>query len=82
MRRRLAVVIASCFFVAVAPYASADTAAAADRQAVLSKYCFMCHNEKLKSGGLALSTLDLANLGKNPETVSYTHLTLPTNREV
>ena len=38
-----------------------------DRQAVLSKYCFMCHNEKLKSGGLALSTLDLANLGKNPE---------------
>ena len=27
----------------------------------------MCHNEKLKSGGLALSTLDLANPGKNPE---------------
>src|SRR5579872_3337060 len=65
MRRRLAMVVASCSF--VAPYASADTAAAAERQTVLSKYCFMCHNEKLKSGGLALSTLDLANLGKNPE---------------
>ena len=82
MRRRLALVAASCFFVAVAynlrgspqqstdaasPHASAGTSAVADRQAVLTKYCFMCHNEKLKSGGLALSTLDLANLGKNPE---------------
>src|ERR1700693_3983231 len=68
MRPRWAVVVtASCFFFAVAPQASADTAAAADRQAVLSKYCFMCHNEKLKSGGLALSTIDLANLRKNPE---------------
>jgi mono/diheme cytochrome c family protein len=62
-----AMVAAGCFFVAVAPQTSADTTAAADRQAVLSKYCFMCHNEKLKSGGLALSTIDLANLGKNPE---------------
>lgn len=68
MNSRLAVVVAMAgFFVAVAPQASADTTAVADRQAVLSKYCFMCHNEKLKSGGLALSTLDLANLGKNPE---------------
>jgi len=78
MRRRLAVVAASCFFVAVAynlrgsPQQSSDTASphvspVADRQAVLTKYCFMCHNEKMKSGGLALSTLDLTNLGKNPE---------------
>ena len=52
MRPRLvAIVAAGCFFIAAAPPASADTAAAADRQAVLSKYCFMCHNEKLKSGG-------------------------------
>ena len=82
MRRRLVMVAASCFFVAVnfnlrgspqqsaeapSPHASAPASPAADRQAVLSKYCFMCHNEKLKSGGLALSTLDLANLGKNPD---------------
>src|SRR5450432_2770699 len=65
--RVLAVVAAGYFFVALAPDASADTTAVADRQAVLSKYCFMCHNEKLKSGGLALSTIDLDNLGKNPE---------------
>ncbi|HEX3638562.1 MAG TPA: DUF1592 domain-containing protein, partial [Paraburkholderia sp.] len=63
----VAVVASGCYFLAYASQASADTTAAADRQAVLSKYCFMCHNEKLKSGGLALSTIDLANLGKNPE---------------
>ena len=80
MRPRLvAVVAAGFFFVAVAynlrgspqqttaaPQAP-PASGAAERQAVLSKYCFMCHNEKLKSGGLALSTLDLANLSKNPE---------------
>ena len=64
-----AVVAVGCFFVAVRATGSPRTLSGrvADRQAVLSKYCFMCHNEKLKSGGLALSTLDLANLGKNPE---------------
>src|SRR6202051_3369294 len=67
MRPRLVAVVAACFVVNVVPQAFADPAAVADRQAVLSKYCFMCHNEKLKSGGLALSTIDLDNLGKNPE---------------
>ena len=33
-------------------------------QAALQKHCFTCHNEKLKSGGLALSTLDLASVSK------------------
>ena len=75
MKRRFAIVAAACFFVAVAynlrgspPQAASDMApAVADRQAVLNKYCFACHNEKLKSGSLALSTLDLANLSKNAE---------------
>lgn len=69
MKPRLAVTIAAtCFFVANTAQAPADTASdAAERQAVLSKYCFMCHNEKLKSGGLALSTLDLASLSKDAE---------------
>ena len=71
MRPRLVAVVAgACFFVAVAfnlrgdpqqaasaAPAPATTSPAAERQAVLSKYCFMCHNEKLRSGGLALSTL-------------------------
>jgi len=42
-------------------------AAAQAHQAVLSKYCFTCHNEKLKSGGLALSTLDLTRLSQDLE---------------
>jgi mono/diheme cytochrome c family protein len=45
---------------AVAPAAQAH-------QAVLQKYCVTCHNEKLKSGGLALSTLDLASVSKDVE---------------
>jgi mono/diheme cytochrome c family protein len=36
-------------------------------RATLQKYCFSCHNEKMKSGGLALSTLDLAQLSNNAE---------------
>jgi len=80
MRPRLVAVAAAVFFFVAVAYnlrGSPQQATAApqeppasgasERQAVLSKYCFMCHNEKLKSGGLALSTLDLANLSKNTE---------------
>ena len=48
-----------------APAAAAD--ARATSQAVLQKHCMSCHNEKMKAGGLALSTLDLANLSKDAE---------------
>src|SRR5262249_22609722 len=33
---------------------------AAAHQAVLSKYCYTCHNDRLKSGGLALTALDIS----------------------
>jgi mono/diheme cytochrome c family protein len=46
------------------PSPSADTSA---HQAVLQKHCVSCHNEKLKSGGLALTTLDLASVSKDIE---------------
>ena len=35
---------------------------------------------KMLPGSASAATLDLLHLGSNP--VSYTHLTLPTNREV
>jgi mono/diheme cytochrome c family protein len=35
-----------------------DSKAAADR-ALLDKYCVTCHNERLRTGGLALETLDV-----------------------
>ena len=36
--------------------------ALATHKATLQKYCVSCHNEKVKSGGLALSALDLARV--------------------
>ena len=48
------------------PASAAASAASRCRrhQAVLGKYCVTCHNERLKSGGLALDALDLAPVGE------------------
>ena len=35
------------------------------RKAFLTTYCVTCHNQRLKTGGLALDTLDLADVGKH-----------------
>ena len=43
------------------------TDAVAANQATVQKYCVSCHNEKVKSGGLTLSTLDLARVTGNAE---------------
>jgi hypothetical protein len=45
----------------------AAASSAAPQQAVLSKYCYVCHNDKLKSGGLALTALDISAPAKNIE---------------
>jgi hypothetical protein len=37
-------------------------------QATLQQYCFTCHNQRSKIGGLALDTLDLSSVGKDAET--------------
>ena len=44
---------------------AAAAAPASPNRAVLEQYCFGCHNEKLRTGGLALDTLDLGNLSAN-----------------
>ena len=49
------------------PPAAASRPAAATHQAVLSKYCYTCHNDKVKSGGLALTTLDISAPAKHSE---------------
>ena len=38
-----------------------------DQAAVLSKYCFRCHNQKLRTADLALDTMNLANVGRDAE---------------
>ena len=37
----------------------APAAAASPQRALVNQYCVACHNEKLKSGGLTLTTLNL-----------------------
>src|SRR5262245_41347161 len=36
-------------------------------RAVLDQYCSACHNRRAKTAGLALDTLDLANVGEHSE---------------
>jgi cytochrome c551/c552 len=40
----------------------------AQPQAVLNQYCTTCHNQTAKVGGLALDAIDVANVGKDPQT--------------
>ena len=53
----------------------------------LTKYCIDCHSDSEASGDREFSTLNLKQNSlemqiRLQEAVSYTHLTLPTNREV
>ena len=48
-------------------FGAAGRDAVAANKATVQKYCVSCHNEKVKSGGLTLSTLDLARVADNPE---------------
>jgi uncharacterized protein DUF1592/uncharacterized protein DUF1588/uncharacterized protein DUF1585/uncharacterized protein DUF1587/uncharacterized protein DUF1595/cytochrome c len=52
----------------VAPGANPVGNLAAQR-AVLDQYCAGCHNQKVKSGGLALDQLDLTRAGEQAETL-------------
>src|SRR5690349_11319409 len=38
-----------------------------EQSAVVKQYCMGCHNDNVKSGGIALSKLDLAHADQNPE---------------
>ena len=76
MKRRLTfLIVAACAILVPAygvrgnaqqPPAAASQPAEA-HQAVLSKYCYTCHNDKVKSGGLALTGLDISAPAKNSE---------------
>ena len=36
------------------------------QHALVNRYCVRCHNDRTRSGGLALDSLDMARLGENP----------------
>ena len=46
----------------------AATGTADAHQATVKRYCISCHNERLKTGGLALDTLSLTNVAGGAET--------------
>jgi cytochrome c551/c552 len=46
---------------------SAHAAPAADHNAIVKRYCVTCHNDTRKTGGLTLSTFDVARAADNAE---------------
>src|ERR1019366_5165106 len=47
--------------------ASAAPDGAAQYRAVLDQYCVSCHNDRVKTGGLSLQTVDLAQAPANAD---------------
>ena len=45
-----------------------EAATAAEQRALLDKYCVTCHNQRAKTAGLMLDTVDIEHLGEAPET--------------
>ncbi len=44
-----------------------ELTAASPQHALINQYCVGCHNSKLKTGGLALDTVNVENMNQNPE---------------
>src|ERR1041385_7094799 len=49
-------------------FAFQETSAAVNQRAMLDKYCVTCHNQRLRTAGLTLDTLNLDKVGENAET--------------
>jgi hypothetical protein len=49
------------------PPAGPRAASAAPSREVITRYCVSCHNDRLKSGGLALDKVDVEQVAANPE---------------
>jgi len=54
--------------VALGQNALADPLPVATQHQILQQYCFGCHNERARTGGLVLSTVDLTRVSDNAET--------------
>jgi len=46
---------------------NAPSTSTLEQRTLLNRYCVSCHNQRLKTGGLALDTLDVAEVGRHPE---------------
>src|SRR5438046_53037 len=74
MRVRVSLVVVSLWMSSVAFSAThaaapqAPSVVLSQPGAVLKQYCVTCHNERIKTGGLALDSIDLTNVSANAET--------------
>jgi hypothetical protein len=66
MKRLVCVVAAVLALGALAPEVRTQTPGA-DARPVLNQYCFTCHNDRLKTGGLSLERMDLDKVGDVPD---------------
>lgn len=69
---RIAILLAVCALTAILFLSPADAqqsaAPSAPHKATVDKYCATCHSTQLKTGGLSLQGLDLADVTANAET--------------
>ncbi len=63
----LALAVAGCLSASAQAPSSPDPQAPSQYRAVLNRYCITCHNEKLKTAGLILSQMDIANVPAGAE---------------
>ena len=45
-----------------------DPSDTASQRALITTYCITCHNDRSRTGGLALDTIDVARLSEDAET--------------
>ena len=66
MQRRLFAVLLGVGTVTLSAsvYLRAGGQATSPERALLDKYCVTCHNQRLKTGGLTLDDVDVANVGR------------------
>ena len=58
----------TCAFVAAAPQSQQSAGSAPESlRAPINQYCVGCHNDKVKTAGLTLNGVDLANVQQNPD---------------
>src|SRR5262245_31949307 len=55
---------ATVYLRALAPQAPQ---ALSPERTLLDKYCVTCHNERARTGGLSLESVDISDVGANPE---------------
>ena len=67
-RRTLTLTICLLLFAGIGLEAAGRQAAVPDHRAALNQYCFTCHNQRAKTAGLALDTMDLSAIGRDADT--------------